>query len=139
MKKLLYSIIVLAFGITVFYLFSQPQNGDIAGDVTIILIDENETVLSTNVLSFTSEMSLYDLISQEYQIKCAGSNYQVSDSCDTVLFNSHVILTIDELDTDWTNSFIRIYVNDVPSQYGIDLIMLKDQNIYKFVYTEVGE
>ena len=52
---------------------------------------------------------------------------------------SRVILQIEDIETDWNNTFIAIYENDSRSNFGIDSIVLNDGDYFRFEYSEVGD
>lgn len=137
MKKVIVTAIVIALASAAFW-FSTQTNNDAVGEVQIIVKNElGETVIN-DVHSFEEEDTLFGILRQNYIIGCADSSYNLSNKCEEQL-SGRIILKIDDVETDWDNYFIAIYVNEVYSQYGIDSISLHDGDLYEFKYTEVGD
>ena len=72
------------------------------------------------------------------KIRCADNSYHITTVCEPLLFSSRVILKIDSVETDWTNTFIAIYKNGEYSNLGLDSISLSDGDVFRFEYQEVG-
>jgi hypothetical protein len=138
MKKIILIIAILVIGYFGYSYFSTPLSGDDEGGVQIVLIDEQGIKIFEDYYEFTEETSLYDLMRENYDIACADSNYHLDESCNSVAFGSHVILQIESVTTDWYTSFLEISIDDVPSQYGIDQIMITDDTTYTFRVTSLG-
>lgn len=138
MKKFisLFIIVLIAFGAYTY--FSQPIKGDDEGGVTVVLLDKSGAEISSDSYDFNNQQSLYDLVKNNYQIACASSSYQVDETCSFISLESHILLKINELDTNWSGSYIQIFVNGIPSEYGIDQVMLTDNSIYVFKYVDLG-
>ena len=138
MKKVLIVLVVIIAGYFSAAYFLTPVEGDVEGGVTIILIDEFGNEISNETFDFESEMSLFELLNIEYDISCADSGYQADETCDFEQLGSHIILEIDELQTDWNSSYIQIFVGETASNFGIDRIMLEDNTTYVFKYVDLG-
>lgn len=138
MKKLIITIGLLIVAIGSFFYFSQNSKQDIEGEITIIVIDEIGDTISNTSYSFSSEDTLFSIINANYIVGCANTSYQLSDSCDAVIFGSRVILKIESITTDWQNSYISIYENDEYATAGIDSIALNDGDVFRFEYTSLG-
>ncbi len=138
MKKFLISFVVV-FVITVIYLvFSQPIQGDNLGTVTIQVVDQYGEIVINDEISFSEEMSLYKLLEEEYEIGCGSASYSLDETCSFESINGHIVLKIDTVSTDWYNSYLKIIINEIDSNYGIDRIMLEDETVYKFEYISIG-
>lgn len=138
MKKVILTIIATAILIFGYLAFSQTYN-DIAGEITIIVVDEIGDTISNKTYNFTESDTLFSILDENYELGCADSSYHFSTECEAQAFGSRVILQIDTVVTDWTNTYIGIYINDEYSNYGIDSISLKDGDIIRFEYKEVGD
>ena len=135
MNKLVITVIVIVFATASFVIFSQANKSDKLGEITIILIDEIGDTTSNIKYDFTEEDTLFSILDENFNLMCANNSYKIDDNCDPVLFGSRVIMKIDTIETDFSHNFIRIYINDVPSQTGIDFIPLKDGYLYRFNFT----
>ena len=138
MKKLGVSLIVLIVVTASFIAFSQLNKNDPIGEITIVVIDEIGDTLSNKTYAFTESDTLFSILEENYEIGCADSSYHITTVCDPLLFSSRVILKIDSVETDWTNTFIAIYKNDEYSNLGLDSISLNDGDVFRFEYQEVG-
>ena len=139
MKKVIVIITVLIMSYALYAYFSTPISGDDNGRVTIILVDESNQLISEEILTFTEEISLFELLDSNYNIEYNEVMLpQLDEEGQVVFVNSHIILGIDDLQSDWSNSYIQIFIDDIPSQYGADLIMIKDGETYTFQYTSLG-
>ena len=138
MKKLVYSIIILVVSFASFSIYSQLNNNDTVGEITIIIVDEIGDTVSSKTYDFTKEDTLFSILQDNYEIGCADSSYHITTVCEPLLFNSRVILKVNSVETDWTNTFIAVYENDEYSNYGIDSISLNDGDVFRFEYSLVG-
>lgn len=138
MKKLLITVILLIVATGSLFYFSQTKKQDVAGEITILIVDDIGDTISNQTLQFTTEDTLFSIMNLHYNIGCANGSYQLSTSCDTVIFGSRVILKIDNIETDWQNSYISIYENGEYATAGIDSIALNDGDEFRFEYTSLG-
>ena len=139
MKKLIYSLVIILVSITSFFMYQYLDANDVDGTITVIVIDESGNEIINDEIGFLLEDELFDLIETSYEVGCANSNYKLSDDCEATVLQNRVLLKINEVETDWMNTYIAIYVNDEYSTKGIDLIPLKDGNTYTFKALEVGD
>lgn len=137
MKKVIITIIAIGVAVSAFFVQDMLRQNDELGTITIELINEQEERTSTDI-EFTEEDDLLMLMQAHFDVECADMNYQKT-SCENTRMGGNILLRIDQLDTDWTNDYIAIYVDGEYSNYGIDDILLMDGSTYTFEYTEVGE
>lgn len=138
MKKILFSVVAILLIISSFFALSYFNFSDVEGTVSIVLIDEIGDTISSKEFEFTSEDTLFDILDQNYEVICANSSFQRSEECEKGVLSSRVILEINELETDWRNSYISIYENGEYSVIGIDNIALNDGDEFVFEYKLVG-
>ena len=138
MKKLILSIAALLILAGSFFAFSYLKDQDTEGTITIILIDEMGDTISSKEYDFISDDTLFDLLDENYEVGCADASYQLSSECEGNIFTSRVILKIDEIETDWMNTYIAIYENEEYSLSGIDDMTLNDGDIFVFEYKVYG-
>jgi hypothetical protein len=123
----------------VYFSFLTPSDNDSdSGYVSIVLMDESNTIIIDDVHYFEGTVTLYELLQSEYDIACASPNYAIDYDCGFTMLNSHIILGIEEIETDWINTYLKIYINDEESNFGVDLIYLNDESEYVFIVTQVG-
>lgn len=138
MRKIIFSIAVIGVLLGIYFMVSQPKNGDESGFISIVVINQEGTEIINDTFVFDEEKSLYSLLYEEYNIGCANMSYLLDTTCDHSFINGHILLQIESVSTDWTNSYLRIMIDDIESNYGVDFIMLEDGVTYKFIYTELG-
>ena len=138
MKKVLISIVALALLVGSFLALSYFDFSDIEGTVTITLVDEIGDTISSKEYDFNSDDTIFDLLEENYDIGCANSSYQLTSECNSTLFSSRVLMKIDEIETDWLNTYIAIYENGEYSTLGIDNMFLNDGDVYVFEFKTVG-
>lgn len=139
MKKLFVTIVVLSASAIAFFIIKPTLQNDYDGEITIIVVDQIGDIVSNQEISFVESDTLFQLLDDNYDIACANNQYQISDTCEKLLFSSRVVLKIDEVETNWLDNYIGIYIDDVYSTQGIDEIPLRDGATYRFEYTEVGK
>jgi hypothetical protein len=137
-KKVLISIAALGLIIGSFLALSYFDFSDTEGTITITLIDEIGDIISNKDFDFNSEDTLFDLLNKNYELGCTDSGYRLSTLCEPKLVGSRVLLKIDDLETDWINSYIAIYENGEYSVLGIDYISINDGDTFIFEYKLVG-
>lgn len=138
MKKVIIILAVLLAGFLGYEYFSQTTSGDTEGGITVQVIDESGEIVSERNFVFEEEQSLFELMNENYDLGCADSSYKLDEECEFIQLNSHMILKIDTVETDWYGSYLQILVNDVPSVYGADGVMLEDNTTYTFKYVDLG-
>jgi len=139
MKKLVISIIVIAVFSASFFIFSNTNNNDIEGEISILIIDEFGDTISELTHDFTEDDTVFSILNSNYTVGCADSHYNISTDCEAPLLGSRIILKIDSLETNWSMNYIGIYENDIYSSIGIDSLSLNDGDVYKFKYHNVGD
>lgn len=107
---------------------------DYDGYVTIVVIDKNDTVVINDEIGYVDGDTLFTLLDDNYTLGCADSSYNLTDVCEPVMFGSRLLLQIDTVITNWTSSYLAIYINDIYATKGVDSIPLEDGSVYKFVY-----
>ena len=121
------------------YAFTKSQNNDLEGQVSIILVDEFGNTISNLTHDFTNDDTVFSILNDNYTVGCADSHYNISTDCKAPLIGSRIILKIDSLETNWSQNYIGIYVNDEYSTIGIDSLSLKDGYIYMFKHHDEGD
>lgn len=130
MKRIALTIIALSIlSLTSWFLGAQFQ-ANTAGEVTIILVD-GDTEISRNSHAFNVGDSLYDILSENYQVYCADRNYQKDETCTPITFTEvtgRILLSINGLESNWSDTFIQIQLNGVPATAGMDQLQFTDQD-----------
>lgn len=138
MKKILYSILVLGVAGIGFLISGQLSRSNHDGTLTIVLIDEDGETVIDEAIPFDEGDSMIDILEEQYSIQCGDSSYNPTTCSDLPSFG-RVLLTFEEVETDWWTTFLAIYIDDVYSVSGIDDIEPTDGTVYRFEFTEVGD
>ena len=136
MKKLVLIIIVLAAAAAGFLMSEIFVNGDEEGTIDIVLIDKDGNTVKDITVTFDDEDTLLALLQEYFDVECADMSYNPT-TCDNHPILGNVILTLDDVETDWTNTYIAIYVDDEYSTFGVDNIPLDDRTEYRFEHSIV--
>lgn len=123
--KIILSICLIACFIgVVFYQKSKQKPASKAdGVVTIVVVNKSgEEVVNKNI-EFVKGDNLVDLLDKNFKIVTEDGMY------------GKIILSIEDIVTDFETSYLAIYVNDEYSQVGLSYIELKDKLVVKFVET----
>ena len=136
--KIILTLAVLLFGFLIIeFVFDRDLIHE-AGEVELIIMNENEEVLFHEILPYLENESFFEILDDRFTLTCANQFYQPDDTC-SFKFNvmgqeNHVILGIKsddfEVITDWDNTFlnIEVYSNGtfVDANQGFDMIALDD-------------
>ncbi len=138
MKKIIIILVVLGISFVGYTYASTPLSGDVQGGIHIEVVDEVGVTIISDYYDFEEEVSLFDILQENYALGCADSGFKMDDTCSYKVLNNHMILAIEDVETDWYNSFLEITINGDESQYGVDSIMVEDDTVYTFTYTSLG-
>lgn len=119
LKKIIITIVGVSLlaGLVVFVSINPKANDD--GQCLILVYDE-ELVYEKN-LNFQKGQTLFELMNENF----------------TIVMEGNVILSIDDVKTDFVNDYIAIYINDLYANKGIRQIELKDKDVIKFKVTRI--
>lgn len=130
MKKTLILKIVLsifALAIIILVLTMYPKN-EKEGKIKIILKDENNEIIRSDIYTFKEEDTFFDIIDQNYDIVMGSGS------------KKGMLLKIDSLDVTTTNNqYIKILINDEYSNYGVLNIPLNDEDVITFIKEAIGD
>jgi hypothetical protein len=136
--KIILTLAVLLFGFLVIeFVFDRDLIHE-AGDIELIIMDEDQEILFHEILPYEENQSFFDILNERFTLTCANQFYQPDDTC-SFKFNvmgqeNHVILGIKsddfEVITDWDNTFLNIEIYDgekfIDANQGFDMIELDD-------------
>ena len=139
MKKISITMAVLSIFVIAFFSLNSPVNkANSSGFVLIRLLDEDGRVVVDETYEFEEGMTLFNVLNDNLDIACADRSYDIDYSCDYTSFNNHIILKIEDVETNWFGSYLQIFIGDEPSNYGIDSIEIVDGTVYTFKYVDLG-
>jgi hypothetical protein len=133
--KLFLSLIILVLTAYVLTPFFNLEN-QTTGTIMITIIDNNDQI-KTEEIGFTEGESLFEVLNNRYTLECASVTYQPDATCSHTMMGSHILMSIDDLKTNWTNTYIEILVDGERSMYGIDLIELQDNMAITFQFQTI--
>ncbi|AUD63723.1 hypothetical protein BK010_09015 [Tenericutes bacterium MO-XQ] len=134
--KIILTITVLLFGFLIIeFVFDRDLIHE-AGDIELIIMDENQEVLFHEILPYEENKSFFDILNERFTLTCANQFYQPDNTC-SFKFNvmgqeNHVVFGIKSEDfevmTDWDNTFLNIEIYDgenfIDANQGFDMIEL---------------
>jgi hypothetical protein len=139
MKRIVLSLFAIIILISSGLFFGTQFIAQTDGDITIVLMDD-DTEISRQNHAFKSGDTLYDILSANYEIYCANRQYQKDEACDPVTFTDitgRVLLGIDDLESNWTDTFIQIQINGTPATAGMDQLAFADQDVITLILKPV--
>ena len=106
---------------------------DAEGELDFMLYDEEETLIIDETYRFYEGDTLFAIIDRHHDTVCADRSYDPDPSCDATFGDyGRVLLGIDEVLTDWSNTFLYLEMNGSKAEYGVDNIPLEDGGEYVF-------
>lgn len=136
MKKVVLTVSILLSLVGLFFIF-QNNGSSNAGEI-VVLVKNGDTIMSEETIFFEEGDTLFDVMEDNYELVCADMSYNPTNECKDLLFGSPVILGIDGLETNWSDNYFAISVNEEYSTLGVDLIVLEDGDIVEFAARNVG-
>lgn len=111
--KIIVSLILIGIAIGTFFIINNISNSG-SGTLNIKVYDINENMVSDKDIEFKKEDKLIDILENNYQIRTSNSIYGI------------VLYDIDDIKTDFTTTYIAIYIDNKYSNYGVSGIKLYD-------------
>lgn len=123
--KIILSICVIACfaGVLIYQKSKQKPASKADGVVTIVVVNKSGYEVINKNIEFSKGDNLVDLLDENFKIVTEDGMY------------GKIILSIEDVVTDFETSYLAIYVNDEYSQVGLSYIELKDKLVVKFVET----
>jgi|LSQX01.3.fsa_nt_gb hypothetical protein len=119
--KIIVSILALGLMIGSYFLIKKLEKAKQEGTITVVIVDEMGGEKSQKI-SFQENDTLVGVLQKHFEITIENGK----------------LLRIENLETDFLNAFIMIYINGSPARMGIEQIALKDKAEIRFVYTKVA-
>lgn len=128
MKKRILPIILTVVALTIIvlmvFLINKQNVSKTSGKIKISLYKDELTLLEEKEISFTEDDTFFKLLEENYDIEMRGS----------------LLIKINDLYAPNTAyEFIKIYVNDSPSKYGVKQMKLIDNQTVKFIIEKTYE
>ncbi len=132
LKKILPGIIIISVAITAMIIYNTISSNEIElGTFTLIVQDENSNEILSDEIEIDKEVTLLEVLIQDYTVTCASSTYTDTE-CDASN-SSSILLSIEGVQSTWTTSFLQITINGGYGTTGIagtypsnnDIIIIK--------------
>ena len=121
-KIILTVIALIIIGLTIWYMYSNGGSNE-KGEITIVVIDETGTKIINEEISYDNRTTMYAILDDNYDIEV----------------ESGFLVRIENVEArNRQVAFIKIWINDIPSQKGVMQMEFNDGDIISFVYTEIG-
>ena len=119
LKKIIITIVGVSLlaGLLVFVSINPKANDD--GQCVILVYDEE--LIYEKELTFKKGQTLFELMNDNF----------------TIVMDGNIILSIDDVKTDFVNDYIAIYINDLYANKGIRQIELTDKDVISFRVTKI--
>ena len=113
--KIIISLILIGISIGTFIIVNNINNKrENEANINISLYDINDELISSKDIVAKKDDKLLDVLNNNYKIRTSESIYGA------------IIYDIDEIKTDFKNTYIAIYVDDKYSNVGISGIKIYD-------------
>ncbi|MBO5415046.1 MAG: DUF4430 domain-containing protein [Clostridia bacterium] len=124
--KIAIAALVVAIAVASIIIYKKTQNpvADVGGGVTVELVSlDGET--QSKQLDFEEGDTLVDILLDNYEVNYEETEY------------GFLLLGIDGIQTDFTSTYIAVYINGEYSNYGLSSILLEEGSLYSFRETKV--
>lgn len=142
MKKTWIKLGILVVGLlallATYKLFFNGGGAKGDGTITLIVIDENGVEKINDELDIKKDMTLLDVLKENYQLTCLGPMNRVDETCTQHFGFDLILLSVDGVTTDFQNTFLAFYINDEFSKVGITQIELNDGDVIKIQVEDVS-
>ncbi|MGE4572268.1 MAG: hypothetical protein AB7E09_05930 [Candidatus Izemoplasmatales bacterium] len=109
------------------------------GQISFMLYDESNSVVLEDDLKLYENDTLFTVLKRHYTLVCANQFYQADPSCSYKFPNGYVLLAIENIESDWYNTVLTIYVNHERANYGVSMLNLNDGDIIEIKRTDYHE
>ena len=120
--------IVLIYLTSMFFL-NKKETAKSDGMIDVIVIDEKGLEVMHDKLSFYTGDTLLDVLKRKYTVTCLAPNHNNNENV--------IILSINEVNTDFRNTYFAILINGEYSTKGVMQIELKDGDVITFKVEDV--
>lgn len=137
--KVLVTAIVIILAI-VAYKFTDDNEPVNSGDgiITLQVVDEYGELIIDDQVSYNEGDNIFELIQRNYDVVCLGVGNTLDDTCSFETQFGYAVLGIDDVKSDWTSSYLQIFVNDIASVNGVTTIQYENNDVIKFVWTDLS-
>jgi hypothetical protein len=134
MKRLGLTLSAITIFIGASFFLGRQFQAESSGTLTIVLVAEEE--ISRQQVSYQEGDTLYDILTAHYTVYCANAQYLPDETCEILFytrFSGRILLGIDDLMSNWTDTYIQIQINGVKAEEGMDQLKFTDKDIISLV------
>ncbi|ERJ12886.1 DUF4430 domain-containing protein [Haloplasma contractile] len=122
----------------------QPGVAEADGTITFVLKDETGEIVINDQIEFDTEkedgtaVTLFDIIDSNYNIVCrnalsGAADPECGEKSETI--SGKVILSVEQIETDFVTSYFAIYKNGEYATKGISQLSFEDGDVIELRYT----
>lgn len=111
--KIFITIILIIVAVTSYLLLTKPNNEG-KGEFVFELIDKDNNTLISETISFSATDTLLTILDAKYDIRYENSSFGA------------LLYDINQIKTDFKNSYLAIYINGEYANVGISSVKLED-------------
>lgn len=142
LTQMLVTIIVVGIIVGVYAYINRSGGAKTDGEITFVLVDAEGKEVIHDTLAYKktredgSKTTILDILRDNYRVVCADSNFQPDETCPKQAIG-HLILQIEDVSTNFFDSYLAIYHNGVYATWGISTIEFADGDRVEIRYTKV--
>ena len=137
-SRIVYTLLAVLLVVAIFYIL-KDEGATGQGSIDITIYDQSETVVSSESHLFYEGDTLFKVMDRHYDLICADAQYNKDEACETTFAGRHILLGIDEVLTDWNQTFLYLEVNRTMATRGVDDVALEDNYDYAFHVRNVND
>ena len=137
--RIIYTVLALGFIVGLFYILYDDNEATGQGSIEITVYNQSETVVSSESHLFYEGDTLFKVMDRHYDLTCADAQYNPDETCETTFAGRHILLGIDDVSTDWNDTFLYLEVNGTMATRGVDEVELEDDFDYAFYVKNVND
>ncbi|MFP4078257.1 MAG: hypothetical protein ACOCU5_00325 [Bacillota bacterium] len=128
--RIVYTVAVVGLIFLVLMWVSDPFS-DEEGSLDLVVYDTDETVVVDETYAFYEDDTLFSVMDRHHDLVCADRGYDPDPTCEAEFGHyGRVLLGIDDILTDWDNTFLYLEVDGAMAHRGIDTVELDDGSEY---------
>ncbi|MFW6298381.1 MAG: hypothetical protein ACOC14_01750 [Bacillota bacterium] len=128
--RIFYTVVVVGLVFITFIWVSDPFSNE-AGTLDLLVYDADDEKIIDETYTFDEEDTLFTVMDEHHEMVCADRSYEPDPDCETEFGNyGRILLGIEDIMTDWNNTFLYLEVNGTQANRGMDTVELEDGNEY---------
>lgn len=128
--RILYTVVVIGLVFLGLMWISDPFS-DEEGSLEFEVHDDEGSTVIDETYAFYEDDTLFTVIDRHHDTVCADHAYEPDPSCEATFGDrGRVVLGVDGVMTDWTDTFLYLEVDGTMANYGVDTVPLEDGSEY---------